>query len=72
MKPKPPITRIVKCPTCGENARFDASNEFRPFCCKRCQISDTASWATESFRIAGAPVEKNQELGSEDDESGDQ
>jgi endogenous inhibitor of DNA gyrase (YacG/DUF329 family) len=44
--------RLVPCPACGAPALFGAQNAFRPFCSKRCRLTDLGAWATESYRIA--------------------
>jgi endogenous inhibitor of DNA gyrase (YacG/DUF329 family) len=57
-----PKTRIWRCPQCKASCRFDETNPFRPFCSERCRTADTANWATENYRIAGKPVDPEQEL----------
>lgn len=54
--------RIWRCPKCKNSCRFDESNPFRPFCSERCKNFDTASWATESYRIAGPAAATQEEL----------
>ncbi|NMH59202.1 DNA gyrase inhibitor YacG [Alteromonas ponticola] len=46
----------VKCPTCQTDVNWEEKSEFRPFCCKRCQMIDLGDWATESNAIAGKPA----------------
>ena len=46
--------RIVRCPRCGGNSIYAASNPSRPFCSERCRSSDFGAWATESYRVAPA------------------
>ncbi|WP_404809746.1 DNA gyrase inhibitor YacG [Methylobacillus gramineus] len=43
--------RLVSCPQCGELSEFSSSNEYRPFCSKRCRLIDLGQWASESYRI---------------------
>ena len=50
-------TLIVSCPHCGGESRYDESNPFRPFCCKRCRMIDLGKWADEEFRVALADEE---------------
>lgn len=69
MNKEQPTSRLVKCPNCKQQTRYDQSNEFRPFCSKRCQTADISSWASETFRIAGEPVDPNAALLGEDEES---
>lgn len=43
--------RNVKCPRCGQNAIYAATNPWRPFCSERCYKIDLGAWASESYRI---------------------
>ena len=45
----------VACPACGQPALFGPQNRWRPFCSERCRITDLGGWASESYRIPGAP-----------------
>ena len=45
----------VNCPTCRKEVEWVATNEFRPFCCKQCQLIDLGEWATESHSIPVKP-----------------
>jgi uncharacterized protein len=47
--------RKVPCPTCGEPALFEPFNPYRPFCSERCRLVDLGGWASETYRIPGAP-----------------
>jgi endogenous inhibitor of DNA gyrase (YacG/DUF329 family) len=47
------MTRIVKCPTCGKDVRWEIASKWRPFCSERCRLIDLGEWANESHRIAG-------------------
>lgn len=51
--PKP---RVVRCPTCGGDSVYAASNPFRPFCSERCKNVDFGAWASESYRVAAPPA----------------
>jgi endogenous inhibitor of DNA gyrase (YacG/DUF329 family) len=44
-------TRIVRCPACGGDSVYSASNAFRPFCSERCKNLDFGAWASEAFRV---------------------
>jgi endogenous inhibitor of DNA gyrase (YacG/DUF329 family) len=55
MEEHPPATakpRLVRCPACGGDSVYAASNPFRPFCSERCKNLDLGAWASESFRVA--------------------
>jgi endogenous inhibitor of DNA gyrase (YacG/DUF329 family) len=43
--------RIVRCPACGGDSIYAATNPFRPFCSERCKGMDLGAWASESFRV---------------------
>lgn len=43
--------KTLDCPHCGEPARTDASNPYRPFCSRRCKLIDLGDWLDESNRI---------------------
>ena len=60
-----PNVRKVRCPTCGEPAVFEPFNPYRPFCCERCRLIDLGSWASESHRIPGKPVDETPGDGSD-------
>ncbi len=49
-------TRIVRCPHCGGDSVYAASNPARPFCSERCKNMDFGAWASESFRVATPPA----------------
>ena len=48
--------RIVSCPTCKKETRYDANNPSRPFCSERCRLIDLGEWADEGHRIPGKPA----------------
>jgi uncharacterized protein len=49
----PPVFKphVVKCPTCGLDSIYAASNLFRPFCREACKLIDLGAWASESFSV---------------------
>jgi endogenous inhibitor of DNA gyrase (YacG/DUF329 family) len=57
--------RWVKCPTCGQPARYAADNPARPFCSPRCRSLDLGAWASEGYRVA-APPDPSQDAPSDD------
>ncbi|MEY8215548.1 MAG: DNA gyrase inhibitor YacG [Colwellia sp.] len=46
------MTLKVACPNCSKEVLWQASNEFRPFCSKRCQLIDLGEWADEGHKIS--------------------
>lgn len=52
----------VSCPTCQEPALYSPENRWRPFCSERCRMIDLGAWATESYVVAGQPVEGDDAL----------
>ena len=51
---------IVKCPTCGEQVKYEG-NEFRPFCSNRCQILDFGAWADGEYALPAELSELTEE-----------
>ncbi|KJR41651.1 protein of unknown function DUF329 [Candidatus Magnetoovum chiemensis] len=49
----------MKCLKCGKDTKYE-NNPFRPFCSKRCKISDLAAWANEDYVIKGVQSEDEQ------------
>ncbi|OGT61425.1 MAG: DNA gyrase inhibitor YacG [Gammaproteobacteria bacterium RIFCSPHIGHO2_12_FULL_43_28] len=43
----------ITCPTCQQTNTWRNENTFRPFCSKRCKLTDLGEWAAETHRIAG-------------------
>lgn len=43
--------RLVRCPACGGDSVYAASNPYRPFCSERCKSIDFGAWASEHFRV---------------------
>lgn len=58
---RPP--RIVRCPACGGDSVYAASNPYRPFCCERCKSLDLGAWASESFRVPEEAPPDDQNFG---------
>ena len=53
--------KLVRCPACGGDSIYAASNPFRPFCSERCKSVDFGAWASEAFRVpTEAPPEDSQ------------
>ena len=50
-------TMIVKCPSCSKSVAWTQSNEYKPFCSKRCKLIDLGEWASEGHKIAGQPLD---------------
>ena len=52
--------RIVRCPACGGDAVYAASNPSRPFCSLRCKESDLGGWASEAYGIEATPRDDDE------------
>ncbi|TSE21361.1 DNA gyrase inhibitor YacG [Tepidimonas alkaliphilus] len=51
-EPSPGFTpRTVRCPACGQPARYAPDNPWRPFCSARCKQVDLGAWASEAYRV---------------------
>jgi uncharacterized protein len=44
---------MAKCPVCGKQA----SQDFKPFCSKRCADIDLGRWLKGGYAIPGAPAD---------------
>ena len=49
-------TLTVNCPTCGKPVRWEAEQQWRPFCSERCRLIDLGEWLNEENRIPGDPA----------------
>lgn len=45
------VVKTVRCPACGGDSVYAASNPYRPFCSERCTQHDLGAWASEAFRL---------------------
>ena len=46
---------IVKCPICAKSVEWSAElSPYRPFCSKKCQLTDLGEWASEERTIPAA------------------
>ena len=48
---------LVDCPACSKKTEYSPGNRWRPFCSERCKRIDLGAWASEQYRIAGAPLD---------------
>ncbi|OYT99153.1 MAG: DNA gyrase inhibitor YacG [Burkholderiales bacterium PBB1] len=64
MNPPGVPERIVRCPGCGGDSVYAASNLFRPFCSARCKNSDFGAWASEGYRVATSTAPDDNSDGS--------
>ena len=55
-------TRTVNCPRCARPVPWTPESKFRPFCSERCKTTDLGAWASEQYRVAGAPLEETDLL----------
>lgn len=44
--------RHVNCPTCRKSVAWIDTEQFRPFCSRKCQLIDFGEWAAERHSIA--------------------
>ncbi len=61
---EPTEERVVRCPTCGGDSVYAASNHARPFCSERCKNVDFGAWASEDFRMGAPDVSEDFEPGN--------
>jgi uncharacterized protein len=56
MIPEPNMTsesKIIQCPACRMNVRWDNESPHRPFCSESCKNKDFVSWANEEHVFEG-------------------
>ena len=46
----------IKCPNCGKQADYTASNIDRPFCSEKCRLLDFGDWIEEKNGIPDEPI----------------
>ncbi len=51
----------VRCPQCGREVIYSPDNPFRPFCSEACRIIDLGAWASEEHKVAGEPVNQDED-----------
>ncbi|MBL1141635.1 MAG: DNA gyrase inhibitor YacG [Proteobacteria bacterium] len=45
------MNKVASCPICEKESELDSSNQYRPFCSKRCRLIDLGQWINESYAI---------------------
>jgi len=55
--------RSVACPGCKKLTEFSPENPYRPFCSKRCKLTDLGLWASEQYAI---PAEAKSDAHGDD------
>ena len=43
---------MINCPNGEKKVSIDSSNEYRPFCSKKCKLIDLGEWANEEKKIS--------------------
>lgn len=51
----------ITCPTCSKKNTWTPENTFKPFCSERCKLIDLGEWASETRRIAGEKINKEED-----------
>lgn len=57
--------KVVACPSCGADVRWEPASIYRPFCSERCRLVDLGAWAAGDYRIPEAAVDEDGEPFSE-------
>jgi len=52
---------VPKCPICHRDALPKAGNPAFPFCSRRCRLVDLGKWLGEEYRVAGDPIEEDED-----------
>ncbi len=50
--------RRVACPSCRTDIEWSTDNPFRPFCSRRCKLTDLGAWASGAYRLP-VPVDES-------------
>lgn len=58
------------CPSCRKSVLWEG-NPHRPFCSKRCKMTDLEGWMSGRYRIPGPPVDPHSLDGEKGDEEQD-
>jgi endogenous inhibitor of DNA gyrase (YacG/DUF329 family) len=59
--------RRVNCPTCRKVVAWTESEQYRPFCSRKCQLIDFGEWAAERHAIAAdTPPDADADADAED------
>ena len=56
----------VKCPVCGREVRWTDEFPYRPFCSRRCRLTDFGGWADGS-NVISESLTKDEENSTADD-----
>ena len=54
------MNNTAACPICKKQTQLDESNQYRPFCCKRCRLIDLGQWINESYSLAESSPNENE------------
>ena len=46
----------IDCPNCDKSSDEAETQDFWPFCSKRCKLIDLGEWASGNYRIPGEKV----------------
>ena len=52
------MDRPARCVLCHTRP---VDPKWRPFCSRRCQVTDQARWATEAYRVPGPPADEPED-----------
>lgn len=55
----------ISCPRCHKACEWSQENPYRPFCSKRCKMSDLDGWLTQEYAI---PSHQDDEQESSEDD----
>ena len=56
------MNKKVFCPNCNKEIELTATNQYRPFCSKRCRLIDLGEWVSENYTISESSIENEVEM----------
>lgn len=57
------------CPACQKPAQWEG-NRYRPFCSRRCKLSDLDGWMSGRYRIPSRPLDPEEIKNANPDKAG--
>jgi hypothetical protein len=63
------MTSMPATDLCVYCRRRPVDVRFRPFCSERCRLLDLAAWVDGTYRVAGAPVPREEDRDPPDHEA---
>lgn len=56
------MSKLIKCPHCGEMFDVDLPSKCKPFCSERCKLIDLGAWADGRYSIPAEDTPMSEEV----------